>query len=111
MATHTRKPYWLTESCPSWCESLHKDADAVGDRAHFGGPYDQVLMTLAEGRAVGDVVIEPTCSVYVEQRVRESAPRFGVEWAGVRAEFTAAEARQLADLLLAALQMTEDPTP
>lgn len=31
-----RKPYWLTEPCPAWCDQRHFDRDMPGQRHHFG---------------------------------------------------------------------------
>ncbi|TVT53437.1 hypothetical protein FNH05_11840 [Amycolatopsis rhizosphaerae] len=81
-----RPPYWLVETCPTWCDKFHGDEDLVDDRRHVSRWRQRIVLCTMEpvrlaSLATGsEVEFEPcTVQVWVEQGYREIEPRIRLE--------------------------------
>jgi hypothetical protein len=123
LAAHSagKRPFWLTEPCPAWCEARdgdgtgHRGAEAYPDRRHllFGAEVELSLHDADDGPAE----VEPLCLwLAARQHYRAAEPDVAIvvplpDRPGLPVEhevrMTVAEARALRDgltELLAALE-------
>lgn len=104
-----KRPYWLTEPCPSWCWDHHSDNDGGPDRVHMSRWQREVPLTTMDptrldySKTHGKIYEVPvTATVCLVQGYRESGPRVHVydDHRRFELDMTTAETRKL----IAALQ-------
>jgi hypothetical protein len=110
MSKSKNRPYWLNTPCPAWCGTKHRKHDLLGDRNHTSEWTKRLKLSLHEpDRVVTEHQVfksAPEREVYLEQDVREVAPRVVVDGAG-RLKLTIAEAFKLARALTMAVNIAE----
>ena len=105
-----RRPFWLTEDCPTWCTNDHQDEGCFEDRFHVAHWQAEVVLSLV------DVPFEkqrfedrgPEAFLLgVEQHVREVGPHIVVSRDAWTVNLTIGEARQLAEALTTGADLAE----
>jgi hypothetical protein len=105
-----KRPFWLTEPCPSWCQADHSERDRPADRRHVSAPHGSVVLTEAEASPSGDGTWQPQdIHVALSQHVREVEPLITCGGHGPAGSWnlTVDEARDLAAALTRAVEATE----
>lgn len=79
-------PYWLSGTCPAWCDEHHQSEDLVEDRRHVSGWSNRLVLSTMDPAWLevlttkGGVEREPRAlQVWIEQGYREVEPRVLLE--------------------------------
>lgn len=115
------RPAWLTEKCPSWCDSDHQEEDHPDDRSHMRS--EQFAVDLSRHPKVKDQVLgldahgdpmysyapqQATISLYRKVGNPDAEIEVTRGVAGVLLSLTTGEARELAAQLVLMADVAED---
>lgn len=111
-----RRPFWLTEPCPTWCYGDHKEGDLVADRTHFGLWEFRLPLALQDPEWFTDPETRKTSTdtsvfdLYVSQEWREVEAWVGLNYNESREgsyKLTRNEAERLGKKLLEAVELID----